>query len=177
MIAILWLSMLLFNYIHMFKTISYKIFNYITIFQIVLVFIALINKQNNIDIVNLILFTILGLSVIVSVINEKLGFTNKYNKIISILFVSLMVCLCQFASGIITSIILLIISIASIINGFYYNDKKVRVLGLILTLFICLKVITLDSLGSNSLDRMILFFVTGIITLIISGIYIMLEKR
>ena len=60
--------------------------------------------------------------------------------------------------------------------GFKMQDKKERVCGLAVALFICIKLVLYDFREVEVLYRVIVFLVVGLIALIISYIYIQLEK-
>ena len=71
----------------------------------------------------------------------------------------------------------MLIGVVSIGVGFYIKDKVLRIYGLIISLIVCFKITLFDFEEGESLEKMVLFFVAGAISLIISGIYVLLEKK
>ncbi len=75
------------------------------------------------------------------------------------------------------SVFLAALAMFCIYAGFKAKDKALRIYGLVLALYVGVKVTAYDFRESGSLQRIILFLVIGVIMLIISLIYIKLEKR
>lgn len=82
----------------------------------------------------------------------------------------------HFESPVIVSILLMIVALACVGGGFKLNDKAERICGLVLALFVCIKLVVYDFREVDLFYKMIVFFVVGAIALIISFIYIQLEK-
>ena len=57
------------------------------------------------------------------------------------------------------------------------KKKSVRIYGLVLSLLVCGKIVLYDFMGAPTLQRTILLFSVGVMALVISGIYIILEKK
>ena len=70
----------------------------------------------------------------------------------------------------------MVIAIGTIVMGFLFKEKKLRIGGLILTLSVGAKLALYDFPGAATTEKMILFMVAGVIVLAISAIYIALEK-
>ena len=75
------------------------------------------------------------------------------------------------------SIIIMLIAIGAVAVGFAIREKGLRITGLVLTLIVCAKIVVYDFAELENAEKMILFLVTGLIALAISGIYIALEKK
>ena len=78
---------------------------------------------------------------------------------------------------IINSIVLMVLALGCVGVGFVLSKKSVRVYGLILSLCVCVKLVVYDFIGANSLQKTVLFFVVGVLALIIAGIYMVLERN
>lgn len=83
----------------------------------------------------------------------------------------------HFKSPVIVSILLMIIALGCVGGGFKAGDKVERICGLVLAFIVCIKLVTFDFREVEILYRMIVFFVVGAIALIISFIYVQLEKN
>ena len=79
--------------------------------------------------------------------------------------------------AIVNSILLMLNALICVGMGFYIRDKALRIYGLVLSLLVCGKLVLYDFAGSNALQRMIVFFIVGLIALAIASIYMILEKN
>lgn len=61
--------------------------------------------------------------------------------------------------------------------GFYIKDKGIRIYGLVLMIFVALKLVIYDFHESQAGLRILVFFVVGVLILAISFLYIYLEKK
>lgn len=75
------------------------------------------------------------------------------------------------------SVFLMIIALSCVRRGFRRKDKAERIYGLAVALFACFKLVVYDFREVEAIYRVIVFFVVGILTLGISFIYILLEKK
>lgn len=82
----------------------------------------------------------------------------------------------HFKSPVIVSVLLMMIALGCVGVGFKLCDKGERICGLILAMIVCIKLVVYDFREVEILYRMIVFLVVGAIALIISFIYIQLEK-
>lgn len=132
-----------------------------------------LHLQNDIEFVIILLISLITIIVI---------FTDKYklaipNKELFIsLYLTYMIFVCR-ANNIRTSVFLMILALISIILGFVKDNISVRLYGLLLALFVCVKIVFFDYITTDKLHRILLFFITGIIALTISFTYIILEKK
>ncbi len=74
------------------------------------------------------------------------------------------------------SILLMVIAVASVAAGFWLKIKSVRIYGLCMSLFVCVKLLLVDFADAQSADRVISFFVVGVIALAISYLYMRIER-
>lgn len=82
----------------------------------------------------------------------------------------------HYESPVIVSILLMLIALLCVVGGFKLRDKTERICGLILALFACIKLVIYDFREVEIFYKMIVFLSVGAIALIISFIYIQLEK-
>lgn len=75
------------------------------------------------------------------------------------------------------SVFLMIIALSCVRRGFQRKDKAERIYGLAVALFACFKLVVYDFREVEAIYRVIVFFAVGILTLGISFIYILLEKK
>ena len=61
--------------------------------------------------------------------------------------------------------------------GFKQSDKAARVSGLVVAIFVCIKLVLYDFARVQTIHKMIVFLVVGILALVISFLYILLEKN
>jgi hypothetical protein len=59
--------------------------------------------------------------------------------------------------------------------GFLMKQKSVRIYGLVLSMFVCVKLVFFDVADAASLVKTIMYFVVGILALVIAGVYIVAE--
>ncbi len=83
----------------------------------------------------------------------------------------------HYESPVIVSILLMMISLGCVGVGFKLHDKTERVCGLVMALIVCVKLVIYDFKEVETIFRMIVFLVVGIIALVISYVYIQLEKN
>ncbi len=75
------------------------------------------------------------------------------------------------------SILICTLAAAAIGAGFSMKSKSVRIYGLVLTIFVALKLVAFDFHGATAQIRILVFFIVGLLILGISFGYIYLEKR
>ncbi len=107
--------------------------------------------------------------------NYDLAFKGKY--LVLAFYLSCMTLILKTPASIINSILLILIALVSIGTGFVWHRKEIRIYGLVLSLLVCGKIVLYDYWGIPILQRLALFFAAGAIALIITGIYIVLEKK
>ena len=101
----------------------------------------------------------------------------KHRELILVIFLTYMALIVKTNIPVINSILIMLIALVSVTAGFVKKDKPVRIYGLVLSLCTCGKIALYDYWGAPILQKTILFFVVGVIALVIAGIYIILEKK
>lgn len=176
-IAILWLFMLLFNHVKVLQGKNISVYNYVVVaIQIVCYFIVMFADYEEFKILYFIL-AFLGGGFIYFMCQDRYHLPEKGRGMALAIFMSYMVLVVEFTYPITASILLMLIGLVSIGSGFVLLDKKIRIYGLVMALFVCFKITLSDFSGGDELQRMILFFAAGVVALLISGIYIILEKK
>lgn len=120
---------------------------------------------------------ILGTVVIFVVFRKRycLGIPKKYLLVAG--FLSFFSLAGDYGLPIVESILLMIIALSCVGIGFIHKDKVERICGLVMAMFVCIKLVLYDFREVETLYRVVVFFVVGILTLGISFIYILLEKN
>ena len=77
----------------------------------------------------------------------------------------------------ICSVLICILAAALIGGGFIKKDKPIRIYGLCLMIFVALKLVGYDFKEAESMTRIIVFLIVGLVILGVSFLYIYLEKR
>lgn len=83
----------------------------------------------------------------------------------------------SFFTPVIASILLMAAALTCVGIGFKVDDKGVRIYGLITAAFVCLKLVLYDFIEVGTLYRIIVFLAVGVLALLISFLYILLEKK
>lgn len=172
--GILFIGVILFNYISYLRDNQTIIYNYINLGLIACLYLGL---TFNHDIITYIIMLLLGIAFVILTFREKFGMNFKYKNLIIVLFLCYMTFVCNIQIPVIKSIILMIIAIGTVAVGFILRNKSIRICGLVLSLVVCFKIALFDFAKSPSTEKIVLFLVVGIIALAISGIYIALEKK
>lgn len=174
--ALFFMGTLAFNCIPLFKSRYTKVINYINLGLIALLYFSLLFSFSSL---NCILMLIIGIAYLVVCFQENFGMNFRIKHLITVGFLCYMTLVWKMPfshQAVIKSIILMVIAIGTIVMGFLFKEKKLRIGGLILTLSVCAKLALYDFPGAATTEKMILFMVAGVIVLAISAIYIALEK-
>jgi len=176
-VGLLFISFLLFHNLPRCKGKGIQVYNYIALSIQVICFLLLADNIYRWAYITYLMMLIFGLATILLTFHKKYEMDFRFKYIILAMFLTYMAFISRTGIPILTSILLMVVALLSVAVGFVFRKKSVRVYGLILSLFVCGKVIIYDFIGISTFNRMILFFVVGIIALVISGSYILLEKR
>lgn len=79
--------------------------------------------------------------------------------------------------NIMVSIILMSLALVCVALGFIFRQKGIRIYGLVLAILVCAKIGFYDFWSADSLIKTVMFFVVGILSLVIAGVYIVVEKK
>ncbi|MCH5343586.1 MAG: DUF2339 domain-containing protein [Acetatifactor sp.] len=120
---------------------------------------------------------IFGLATIVLTFKEKYRMRIRGKELVVAGYLTYMALVLPTSETIVASILLMVIALVCVGVGFTRRHKPIRIYGLVLSLVVCGKLVLYDFLEVPILQKTILFFVVGVMALIIAGIYIILEKR
>ena len=120
---------------------------------------------------------ILGAVVIVVVFRRRyqLAIPRKYLLLAG--FLAFFALAGDYGSPVVESILLMIIALSCVGIGFKQKDKAERICGLVMAVFVCMKLVLYDFREVETMYRVIVFLVVGVLALGISFIYILLEKN
>ncbi len=119
---------------------------------------------------------ILGAATIIIVFRERfcLAISRKYLLLAG--FLTYFVLTGHYELPVVVSILLMIIALGSVGIGFKKDDRFQRIYGLTMAALVCVKLVLYDFREAETVYRVITFLTVGIIALIISFLYIRLEK-
>ncbi len=120
---------------------------------------------------------IIGIASVWILVRERFGISAKWRGIILAGYLSYMFFVCGIQQRLVISALLMLVALLAISFGFIFEEKVVRIYGLSLALVVCLKLVVWDFWGQPVLYRMLAFLVVGILSLVISLVYIILEKK
>lgn len=173
-VSTLLIGMLLFNLVKPWRAQGIVVYNYCCLGCMGLLYLTAFLCTNYIAYS---ILAVAGILTILVVLREKFGVRTKFNLLFLILFLVYMVFLFRIQIPFQTSILLMGIAIFSVGAGFAVRRKSSRLCGLALSVFVCLKVVFYDFIEIPAQERILVFFIVGMIALAIGVIYILLEKR
>ena len=120
---------------------------------------------------------VLGAATILIVFRKRygLGIPRKYLVLAG--FLTYFSLTGHYESPVIVSILLMTIALGCVGIGFKQQDRVERICGLVMAIFVCLKLVLYDFREVEVMYRMLLFLAVGVIALAISYIYVKLEKK
>ena len=176
-IAVMWLASLLFNNVKRFSGKGIMGFNYTMLAMEISCYLGLIFLQTFDTVIIYVILTVLGLGIIFFTFQPRfLGMVGNWRELVIAGFLTYMVLVTKFELRITSSILLMVVGLFGIIVGFVQRDRKLRIYGLVLCMLMCFKIALFD-FQLESLQRIILFLATGVVALVISGIYALMEKK
>ncbi|MDE7224586.1 MAG: hypothetical protein K2O34_12520, partial [Acetatifactor sp.] len=176
-IAVMWLASLLFNNVKRFSGKGIMGFNYTMLVMEIFCYLGLIFLQTFDTVIIYFILTVLGLGIIIFIFQPKFfHMADNWRELVIAGFLTYMALVTRFEFKITSSILLMIVGLLGIIVGFVQRDRKLRIYGLVLCMLMCFKIALFD-FQVESLQRIILFLATGVVALVISGVYALMEKR
>lgn len=168
------LTMFLFNQLPWMKKRNQLPFNIGNLVLTVLTYLAMILCNSTI-LCSVML--VLGVGYILLFLRPNYGFKAAPREVILGIYLTYMIFICRFGSPILTSILLMLVAAFCVGIGFFTKNKGLRICGLVMSLLICFKMVLFEFRALESLSKIILFVVVGMIALGISFVYILLEKK
>lgn len=168
------LFFLLFNnlpWLKKYDQLPYNIFNIVVMSLTYLM--ALLVRDNVVCLIMMVL----------GVVSITLMFSKRYKiyvprrYLVVAIFLTCYALLGSFFTPVIVSILLMAVALTCVGIGFKADDKGVRIYGLGMAVFVCLKLVLYDFIEVGTIYRIIVFLVVGVLALFISFLYILLEKN
>lgn len=175
-IAVMWLASMLFNYVKRFSGRGIMGFNCTMLVMEISCYLGLISLQSFDTVIIYFILTVLGLGIIFFTFQPRFHIPGSWRDFVIAGFLTYMVLVTRFELRITSSILLMIVGLFGIIVGFVQRDRKLRIYGLVMCMLMCFKIALFD-FQVESLQRIILFMATGVVALVISGIYALMEKK
>lgn len=129
------------------------------------------------DIYVYIIMLLFGITVLVLLLDDKYKLPVKHKGTWIGCFLTYMFLILRTEYPVINSVLLAVTAILCVIMGFVSKDKPVRIYGIMMAVIVAAKVVMFDFGGMQPIQRMLAFLVVGILILMISYIYILLEKK
>ncbi len=176
-VGLLLVGILMFNNVKRWQGKYILLFNGLALGGQLLCFLSLCNPVYRNESITYLCMLIFGITTIVLTLQERyqMNFSGKY--MILAVFLTYMAFLFRANVPVVNSILLMIIALVCVGIGFVANKKAVRIYGLVLSLVVCGKLVLYDFFQAATLQKTILFFAVGVISLVIATIYIVLEKK
>lgn len=175
--GILFVSILLFNNVKYMRGKNILVFNVFVLVGQIGALIALANPVYRNSYLTYLCMFVFVLAYLVLTLQERYYKNFKHRELIIVIFLTYMALIVKTNVPVINSILIMLIALVSVTLGFLKKDKPVRIYGLVLSLCTCGKIALYDYWGAPVLQKTILFFIVGVIALVIAGIYIVLEKN
>lgn len=176
-VGIMFVAILAFHNVKRWQGKGITLFSGLALASQIICFLLLANPIYNNAYITYLCMLVFGLATIVITFQEEyhMNFAGKH--LIAALFLTYMAFVIHTDMPVLNSILIMLVALASVGVGFARKEMAVRVYGLVLSLCVCGKIVLYDYLSAPVIQKILLFFIVGVIALIISGIYIMLEKK
>lgn len=175
--GILFVSILLFNNVKYMRGKNIVVYNVFVLVGQIGALIGLANPVYRNSYLTYLCMFVFVLAYLVLTLQEKYYRKFKHRELIIVIFLTYMALIVKTNVPVVNSILIMLIALVSVTLGFLKKDKPVRIYGLVLSLCTCGKITLYDYWGAPVLQKTILFFIVGVIALVIAGIYIVLEKN
>lgn len=176
-VGILFVGMLIFNNVKRWHGKFIVVLNACALVGQIVCYLFLVNPVYQNAYLTYLCMLIFGIAVIVICLQEQYHLACKFQELVLAIFLTYMGLIIRTNYPIVNSILLMLIALACVGIGFYNHKKSIRIYGLTLSLVICGKIVLYDFVGAHLLQKTILFFVVGIIALVIASIYMVLERK
>lgn len=173
--GILILSIFLFSLLFKEKTEhSIKAYNLIVLCMIAACYFNVISIDNIYIYLAMILF---GVTLFAIFFEDKYKLQTRHKGLWIGCFLTYMFLILDTEYPIINSVLLATTAILCVTMGFISRTKPVRVYGIIMAIVVAIKIAVFDLMGMGTIHRVLTFLIVGILTLVISYIYVLLEKK
>ena len=124
-----------------------------------------------------IIMLLFGVTAVTLLFDEKYGLSSNRKYLWMGIYLTYMFLILDAGNPVINSVLLTGTAILCVTLGFATKQASARIYGLVLAVVAALKVVLFDFIGRNAMQRMLAFLVVGVLILVISYIYIRLEKK
>lgn len=176
-VGIILVGMLLFNYVKRWRGNYILLFNVLALVGQCICFLLLAAPIYRNAYITFLCMLVFGLATILLTLQERFELDIPGKQMVLAVFLTYMVLIFKTRLPLVNSVLLMIIALVCVGGGFIMDRKSLRIYGLVLSLFVCGKLVLYDFFKAPTIQKTILFFVVGIIALSIAAIYIVLEKR
>ncbi len=178
-VGIMFVGMLLFNNVRRWRGCEKGIlgFNVFAVGAQAVAYLFLVNPVYQNAYLTYLCMLIFGVATFVVCFQKKYQLDLKYKQLLLMIFLTYMGLIVRTDYPIVNSILLMTVALIGVGMGFAIQRKGVRIYGLVLSLVICAKLVLYDFMGANVLQKTILFFVVGVLALMIATIYMLLEHN
>lgn len=174
-VGILFVGMLLYNNVKRWHGREMIVYNILMLLGQGVCYLLLLNPVYRNSYLTYLCALIFGVTTLVICLQENYHMGCKAKPLIVAIFLTYMGLITRTSYPIVNSILLMLLALACVGMGFVIKKKSLRIYGLVLSLVICVKLILYDFIGVNVLQKTILFFVVGVLALMIAAIYMILE--
>lgn len=174
--GILFVGLLLFNNVTRLRGRGMLAYNVCALAGQAVCFLLLANPIYRNSYLTYLCMLVFGVATLVICMHEKYHLDFQYRQLVLAVFLTYMGIVIRTSYPIVNSILLMTLALFCVGEGFAARRKEVRVYGLALSLAVCAKLVIYDFMGANILQKTILFFVVGVIALMIAAIYMVLER-
>lgn len=176
-VGIMLVGILLFNNVKRWQGKNILAYNIVALIVQVICFAELTMPIYGNTYITYLFMLVFGLATIILTFQEKYHMDFKGKHMVLAIFLTYMAFVFKTSLPVINSVLLMAVALISVGIGFATAKKSVRIYGLVLSLFVCGKIVLYDFFKAATMQKTILFFVVGVIALAISTIYIVLEKK
>lgn len=156
------------------KEFSIKLYNILALCAVGICYFWMLFVNNIYIYLIMLLF---GITVLVFIFDEKYELSARHRSMWIGCFLTYMFLILNAEYPIVNSVLLAGTAILCVAMGFISREKPVRIYGIIMAIIVALKVALFDFGEMEVVQRMLTFLIVGILILVISYIYILLEKK
>lgn len=175
-VGILFVGMLMFNNVKRWHGKGMCVYNVMILLGQAVCYLLLTNPVYRNAYLTYLCMLIFGVATLMICLQKKYHLNCSFKQLVIAIFLTYMALITRTSYPIVNSILLMLIALICVGMGFAVQKKSLRIYGLVLSLVICAKLVLYDFMGANTLQKTILFFVVGVLALIIAAIYMILER-
>lgn len=156
------------------KEFNIKLYNILALSMVGICYFWMLFVENIYIYLIMLLF---GITVLVFFFDDKYELSARHKSMWIGCFLTYMFLILDTEYPIINSVLLAGTAILCVAMGFISKEKPVRIYGIVMAIIVALKVALFDFGEMEAVQRMLTFLIVGVLILVISYIYILLEKK